>query len=133
MRGISHDLAERIVDAHVDRYPDATPEAVLLKLGEEVGELMRAVNTGRGSVAEELADILGVTLTFAGRFYPELVVEEVLSAKHRVVVERWRSGRVDPNEGTVEVVIEVDGAPAKGAIEAAIADLSRFGRAREDR
>lgn len=24
MRGISHDLAERIVDAHVDRYPDAT-------------------------------------------------------------------------------------------------------------
>lgn len=45
MRGISHDIAERIVDAHVDRYPDATPEAVLLKLGEEVGELMRAVNT----------------------------------------------------------------------------------------
>ena len=53
--------------------------------------------------------------------------------EHRVVVERWRSGRVDPNEGTVEVVIEVDEAPAKGAIEAAIADLSRFGRAREDR
>lgn len=100
MRGISHDLAERIVDAHVDRYPDTTPEAVLLKLGEEVGELMRAVNTGRGSVPEELADVLGVTLTFAGRFYPELVVEEILSAKHRVVVERWRSGRVDPNETT---------------------------------
>lgn len=25
MRGISDDLAERIVDAHADRYPTATP------------------------------------------------------------------------------------------------------------
>ena len=108
MRGISDDLAERIVDAHADRYPTATPEAVLLKLGEEVGELMSAVNTGRGSVAEELADVLGVTLTFAGRFFPELVIEEILAAKHRIVVDRWRAGRIDPNEETAEVVIEVD-------------------------
>lgn len=141
MSGISSELADRIVAAHADRYPEATPEAVLLKLGEELGELMRAVNTGRGSVAEEIADVLGVLLVFAGRFLPELELEEITAAKHRRVVERWASGRRDPNEEdetsefwravaaravgrqqTVEVVIDVDPSIAeKGLSELAAA------------
>lgn len=123
MRGISNDLADRIVEAHVARYPDATPAEVLLKLGEELGELMRAENTGRGSVAEEVADVLGVLLVYVGRFYPELVVEEITAAKHRVVVERWNAGRRDPNEATVEISIVVE----TEAYEATMARLDDLG------
>lgn len=66
-----HKLAREIVKKHgVDRY--TTPEAAILKLVEEVGELVREFNKGWGShefdltkFAKEYGDI-GISLHLLG-------------------------------------------------------------------
>lgn len=79
-----HDLAEEIIRKHgIDRY--TTPEAKLLKLAEEVGELVREFNKGWGShefdihaFAKEYADV-GLTLYQIGNHFNLNLEDEMLA------------------------------------------------------
>lgn len=83
-----HDLAKEIIRKHgVDRYP--SPEAKLLKLAEEVGELVREFNKGWGShefdvnkFAKEYADV-GLTLYQIGNHFYLNLEDEMLTVVNK--------------------------------------------------
>lgn len=87
-RTVDH-LQARLVSWHEERFPQADPVKVALKLNEEAGEVASAVlglvgsdsATGKGDVAEECGDVLIAILVLLGRWFPHVDVVSEAFAK----------------------------------------------------
>lgn len=71
------DLRKKIVDWHKARFPDVSPETMLLKVGEESGEVMSAhvgltgiKDTSWDDLAGEIADVLICYVAYVERGTP---------------------------------------------------------------
>ena len=62
-------LEKRINKWHRETFPNATRKAVLLKLCEEMMELVEAISSGNDEwILNELSDVINVGIAFEGRY-----------------------------------------------------------------
>jgi NTP pyrophosphatase (non-canonical NTP hydrolase) len=87
---VNHQLQDRIVAWHEDRFPEKTIWHVLAKLTEEVGELNQAITgaedrrLGRGDPIQEVAQAALVLFTVAGRYLQVDLLAQVSAEIYRI-------------------------------------------------
>ena len=83
--GVS-EIQLEVVLTHLEHRPHSTVEGLFFKLVEEIGELSRALNTGRGSVEDEAGDVGIVLLSLLG-VHLGLDFEEVVRRRLNYILD----------------------------------------------